>query len=660
MTRSGGRRGYRYGRWHGGADPLAAPYDLGNAIDEIGDSVLGGSGVREALRELLRRGTEGRRGLEELRRSVRERLRRARSAGSMDGTLKEVRELLDAALQAERRELFPDPDDAARLAEAELDALPEETAGAVRALKDYAWRSPEARQAYDRIQDLLRREVLDSSFASMKQALQNAGDAEMQAVKDMVADLSQLIDAHNRGEDTDQQFNDFMDKHGQFFPDDPQSIEELIDSLARRAAAQERMMAGLSPEQRAELGELMAQAMSDMGLASEIAHLQDALRQARPDLPWGQRGQVPDGEQALGMGDATSAVAELADLESLSSQLSQGYAGASLADIDEELLERALGRPAVDDLAALRQLERELERQGYLNRDGGKLELSPKAVRRLGATALRRVFAKLSATGRGEHDVADAGAAGELTGSSREWQFGDEQPLDVVRTVKNAVLRTAGSPRSDRRVRIAVDDFEVVETERRTGAAVALLVDLSYSMALRGTWGAAKSTAMALHSLVTTRYPQDAIQIIGFASTAQVLRPATLAELSVDTLQGTNLQHGLMLARRFLAQHRDAEPVVLVVTDGEPTAHLEDDGTPFFCWPPMPETIARTVAEVERVARGGATVNVFALDPDPSLMHFVHDLTARAGGRVFEPDPDRLGEYVVADYLRLRRGRRGR
>src|SRR3712207_3313827 len=220
-----------------------------------------------------------------------------------------------------------------------------------------------------------------------------------------------------------------------------------------------------------------------MGLASEMAHLQDALRQARPDLPWGQRGQVPDGEQALGLGDATSAFAELADLEALSNQLAQGYAGASLADVDEELLEQALGRPALDDLAALRQLERELERQGYLNRTDGRLELSPKAVRRLGATALRRVFAKLDATGRGEHDVADAGAAGELTGSSREWMFGDEQPLDVVRTVKNAVLRTAGSPRAegDRAVRIAVDDFAVAETERRTGAAVALLVDLSYS-----------------------------------------------------------------------------------------------------------------------------------------------------------------------------------
>jgi uncharacterized protein with von Willebrand factor type A (vWA) domain len=661
MAAPGGRRqrgrGHRYGRWHGGPDPLAAPYDLGRAVDEIGDSVLAGSGVREALRELLRRGSEGRRGLDELRRSVRERLRKARSAGRMDGTLQEVRELLDRALSAERRDLFPDPDDAARLAEAELDALPEDTAGAVRALKDHPWRSAEARRAYERIQDLLRREVLDSSFSSMKQALENATDQDMQAVKDMVADLSQLVDAHNRGEDTERRFRDFMDEHGQFFPDEPQSTEELIDSLARRAAAQERMMAGLSPEQRTELADLMTQAMSDMGLAGEMAHLQDALRQARPDLPWGQRGQLPDGEQSMGIGDATSAVAELADLEALSNQLSQGYAGASLADIDEELLERALGRPAVDDLAALRRLERELERQGYLNRSDGRLELSPKAVRRLGATALRRVFATLDATGRGDHDVADAGAAGELTGSSREWRFGDEQPLDVVRTVKNAVLRTAGLPRTDRAVRIAVEDFEVVETERRTGAAVALLVDLSYSMALRGTWGAAKSTAMALHSLVTTRFPQDAIQIIGFSSTAQVLRPETLAELSVDTLQGTNLQHGLMLARRFLARHRDAEPVVLVVTDGEPTAHLEDDGTPFFCWPPMPETIARTVAEMERVARTGATVNVFALDPDPGLVHFVHDLTQRAGGRVFTPDADRLGEYVVADYLRTRRGR---
>src|SRR3954451_21906554 len=450
-------RGYRYGKWRGGPDPLAPPYDVAAAVDEIGDQVLGGSGVREAMRDLLRRGIDGRRGVVNVAHSVRDRLRQARQAGRMDGTLEQVRQLLDQAVEAERSALFPDPDDAARLAEAELDALPQDTAGAVRALKDHQWRSPEGEAAYRQIEDLLRQEVLDSSFQGMKQALQAMQDgdsAAMQAVKDMVADLSALVDAHNRGEDTEQQFREFMDKHGQFFPDDPQSVEELIDSLARRAAAQERMLAGMSPEQRAELQDLMAQAMGDLGLQSEMAHLSDALRQARPDLPWGQRGSVPDGQQPLGLGDATTAVAELADLESLSQQLSQGSAGASLADVDEELLEQALGRSAVDDLAALRRLERELERQGYLQRSEGALQLSPKAVRRLGATALRRVFAQLSATGRGEHDVTDAGAAGELTGASRQWQFGDEQPLDVVRTVRNAVLRTAGQPKAGRAVRI--------------------------------------------------------------------------------------------------------------------------------------------------------------------------------------------------------------
>src|SRR3954468_23627684 len=238
-------RGYRYGRWRGGPDPLAPPYDVAAAVDEIGDQVLGGSGVREAMRDLLRRGIDGRRGLDQLRRSVRDRLRQARQAGRMDGTLEQIRELLDQAVEAERRALFPDPDDAARLAEDELDALPQDTAGAVRALKDHQWRSPEAAQAYQQIQDLLRQEVLDSSFQGMKQALQAMQDgspdatAAMQAVKDMVADLSALVDAHNRGEDTTEQFADFMGKHGQFFPDDPQSVEELIDSLARRAAAQE-------------------------------------------------------------------------------------------------------------------------------------------------------------------------------------------------------------------------------------------------------------------------------------------------------------------------------------------------------------------------------------------------------------------------------------
>ncbi len=643
------RRRYLYGPWHGGPDPLAPPYDVAEAMDRIGDDVLSGATPGEALQRFLRRGADGLRGLDELRRKLRRRREQLRDSGRLDGTLEQVRELLDRALDAERRALFADPDDLARLEEAELDALPPETASAVRALADRRWRSPEAAQAYQQIQDLLRSEVLDSQFAGMKQALQNASAEDMQRIRDMLADLNQLLSSHARGEDTAQALEDFLDKHGEFFPDRPSTVDELIDQLARRAAAQQRLMDGLTPDQRAELSGLIEQAFGDdMGLAAELERLRQQLRAARPDLAWGGDPRM-DGDRGQGLGDATSAIAELSDIEALDRSFSQSYAGASLDDIDEDAVARALGREAVDDLDALRRIERELTGQGWLTRRDGTLELSPRAVRRLGTTALRRVFARMHGTGRGHHDVTDAGAAGEPTGASRGWEFGDTQPIDVVRTVRNAVKR-----RGPGRVQLAVDDFEVVETERRTRAAVALLVDLSYSMALNGTWGAAKSTALALHTLVTTRYPQDAIEIIGFSQYARVLRPAELAGLDFDPVQGTNLQHALLLARRHLTRHRDAEPIVLVVTDGEPTAHLERSGEAVFCWPPLPETVTLTLAEVDRATRSGVTLNVFMLGEEPQLVAFMSEVARRNRGRLFTSDSETLGEYVVRDYLRSR------
>ncbi|MDQ1747373.1 MAG: hypothetical protein QOD07_1636 [Frankiaceae bacterium] len=645
----------RYGEWRGGADPLAPPYDVTDAMDEIGTDVLGGMTPAEAMRRLMRQGLGSRRGLDDLLREVRKRQRSARRAGRLDGTLEEIRELLDRALAAERSALFPDPSDDARFAETRLDALPADTARAVRELADYEWRSAEARAAYDEIQELLRREVLDSQFRGMKQALQSADPQAMARVREMMQALNDMLDADARGADTTEQFASFMEEYGEFFPDDPQTLDELVDSLARRAAAAQRLMNSLSPEQQAELAELMMQAMSDAGLAGEMGRLADALRARRPELDWSGREQMR-GNKPLRLGDETTALEEVADLDELEAALSQEYAGASLDDVDPELLERALGRNAVDDLEALRRLERELQRQGYLQRSEGELQLTPRGLRRLGENALRRIFAKLHAGDRGDHDTHDAGAAGDPTGATRRWEFGDEQPIDVVRTVRNAVMRGGGgSP-----VRLQVDDFEVVETERRSGACVALLVDLSYSMALRGTWAAAKSTALALHTLVATKYPQDAIQVIGFSKYARVLEPAELASLSWDMVQGTNLQHGLMLASRHLARHPDAEPVVLVVTDGEPTAHLLADGSAWFDWPTHPETLAVTMAEVERVTRRGATINIFMLDDEPGLVRFVESVARRNGGRVFASDADRLGEYVVSDYLRARRGRAAR
>jgi uncharacterized protein with von Willebrand factor type A (vWA) domain len=568
--------------------------------------------------------------------------------------LRQVRELLDRAVDEERRALFPIPDDSARMAEAELDALPSDTARAVRQLADYQWRSPEARATYEQIQELLRSEVLDAQFAGMRDALQNATPEDLERIRSMMNALNDMLDADARGEHTQEQFDEFMREYGDFFPENPANLDELIDTLARRAAAAERLMDSLTAEQRAELRDLMAQALGSSGLASELDRLQQGLRMARPDLRWGGR-QRMDGDEPLGFSDATGALAELADLEQLDDLLGQDYPGASLDDIDDDLIEEALGRQAVEDMARLREIERELRRQGYVERGGEGLKLTPRALRRLGTTALRRVFDVLDSRGRGGHDVRDAGAAGEVTGASREWRYGDEQPLDVVRTVRNAVLRSSSSGTD---LRLAAEDFEVVETERRSSAAVALLVDMSYSMELRGTWGEAKTTALALHALVTTKYPQDAIEIIGFSDYARVMSTGMLVDHDWDRVQGTNLQHGLMLARRHLDKHRDAEPVILVITDGEPTAHLAPDGFADFAWPPTPATIAATLAEVERCTRRGATINVFMLDDDPRLVAFMQELGRRNGGRVFMPRPGRLGEYVVADYLRSRRGRR--
>ncbi len=652
--------GYRYGPYHDGPDPLEPPYDVRGAVDELGESVLDGADPASALRDLLRRGMSGHRGLDDLLRRVRDRERELRSMGRLDGILEQARALLDTAIGQERAELFPDPRDEARLREAELDALPADTAQAIRRLADYEWRSAAARQTFEELKDLLRREVLDSQFRGMKQTLQQPDPEALRRVKDMMAALNEMLDADAQGTHTQQDFDEFMAQYGDLFPDSPRNLDELVDSLVRRMSAAQRLLSSLTDAQRDELSALMSQTLEDAGLAAEMGRLADALRARRPDMDFdGWPGEQMTGQDPLGLSEATTALAELADLAELQDALRQDYPGARLDDIDEEAVRRALGRQAVDDMEALRQIERELERQGYLQRNEGKLELTPKAVRRLGETALRRVFADLPEGGAGDHDQHDAGQAGEYTGSTRRWSFGDEQAIDAAATVRNALLH-GGLPAEGGPVRLSVRDFEVGETERRTSAAVCLLVDLSYSMALRGTWGVAKQTALALHALIRSRYPQDSIQVIGFSNYARELREIDLAGLGWDMVQGTNLHHALILAGRFLDRRPEHNPVVLVVTDGEPTAHLRRDGQYWFDWPPSPETVELTLAEVDKMTRRRATMNVFMLADDVRLTAFVEEVARRNGGRVLRALPENLGEYVVSDFLRSRRSRAGR
>ncbi|MGM1059141.1 hypothetical protein [Saccharothrix sp. Mg75] len=642
--------GYRYGRYVDGPDPLAPPTDLRAAVDELGREVMEGSSPESALRELLRRGVSGTRGLDDLT----ARLWRKRSAITrrhrLDGTLQEVQRLLQEAVQAERTALFPDPDDDARFREAVLDALPQSTAAAVRELAEYDWRSPQARESYGKIQDLLGRELMDQRFQGMKQAMANVGPEDVRRIQDMLRDLNDLLAAHARGEDTTERFQEFMGEHGEFFPENPRTVDELVDALAARAAAAQRVMNSMTEQQRQELAQLSQQAFGDSGIGSQLGRLDSLLQGMRPGEDWNGSARFR-GNTPMGLGEGAQAMADLAELDALAEQLAQSYPGAGLEDIDVEALVRQLGAEAGVDARRLAELERELRSQNLLERaPDGSLRLTPKALRRLGETALRGVVDGVRA--QGQRDNRSAGAAGELIGSTRPWAFGDTEPWNVPRTVTNAVLRSAGGP-----VSLDVVDVEVSETEQRSRAAVALCVDTSWSMVQDGRWVPMKRTALALHHLVRTRFRTDALELITFGRHAEAVDIGQLTALEGVWEQGTNLHHALLLAGRHVRRHPDAQPVVLVVTDGEPTAHLEATGEAEFHYPPLDRTLGKTLVEVDNLARLGASITVFRLGDDPRLTRFVDTVARRSGGRVVAPDEDGLGAAVVSDYLRSRKRR---
>lgn len=656
------KRVSRYSRYSGGPDPLAPPVDLREALEQIGQDVMEGSSPRRALSELMRRGTQNMRGADRLAAEANSKRRKLLQQNNLDGTLQDIKKLLDEAVLAERKELARALDDDARFNELQLQALPSSPAKAVQELAEYEWRSDEARQKYEQIKDLMGREMLDQRFAGMKEALENATDEDRQRVNDMLDDLNELLDKHASGQDSPEDFQEFMAKHGEFFPENPKDIDELLDSLAKRAAAAQRFRNSLSPDQRAELDALAQQAFGSPSLTNALDKLDQHLQNARPGEDW-EGSERFNGDNPMGMGEGAQALADIGELEQLAEQLSQSHAGAQMDDVDLDMLARQLGDQAAVDARTLSELERALMNQGFLDRDAdGQWRLSPKAMRQLGQMILRDVAQQLSGR-HGERDTRRAGAAGELTGATRPWQFGDTEPWNVTRTLTNAVLRQAGTGVAELPMQITVDDVEISETEQRTQSAVALLVDTSFSMVMENRWLPMKRTALALHQLISTRFRSDDLQIIAFGRYARTVSAAELTGLEGVYEQGTNLHHALALASRHLRRHPNAQPVVLIVTDGEPTAHLEDYGhdeggtSVFFDYPPHPRTIAHTVKGFDEISRLGAQVTIFRLGSDPGLARFIDQVARRVEGRVVEPDLDGLGAAVVGDYLRSRRRR---
>lgn len=657
-------RNARFGRYTGGPDPLAPPVDLTEALESMGEDVMAGYPAERALQEFLRRGGRDMEGLDDIAQRVAERRRELTENNNLDGTLQEIRKLLDDAVLAERGQLARDVnlDDIERiLAEMQLQNLPPSPAAAVNDLNDYTWQSTDAREKFEQIKDLLGRELLDQRFEGMKSALENATDEDRAATKAMLDDLNNLLEEHRSGAVTQERFDEFMDTHGDYFPETPKNIDELLDSLAERAAAAQRMRNSMTQEQRDELDALAQQAFGSPDLLDSLRELDANLQMLRPDEDW--RGAEPiDGEpsQGLGLGDGTGVFQDIANLDDLIEQLAQSSPGSSLDDIDLDSLRRMLGDDAVVNLEALKRLEAEIQQSGAFRRSpDGHLHLTPTAMRQLGKSLLRDAAERLSGR-QGSRDVRRGGVGGEASGSSRGWQFGDTEPWDVTRSVNNAVLRTVadgGDPSGG--VRLTIDDVEIQETEARTQACVALLVDTSFSMAMEGRWVPMKRTALALHTLVSTRFRGDDLQLITFGRRAEVTDIDRLTSMESEWEQGTNLHHALLLANRHFRKHPNAQPVLLIVTDGEPTAHLDRSGHAFFDYPPSPVTIGLAVRELDETTRAGARTTFFRLGDDPGLARFIDSMARRADGSVIAPDLDDLGAAVVGSYLGARRRRRG-
>jgi uncharacterized protein with von Willebrand factor type A (vWA) domain len=639
----------RYSRWDGTQNPFGPDLPIDELADQLAEDVLDGWGIDNALRRMLQDGMRDRfDGLRQIRERIqRMREEQARRTGRPD-PLAEFREKLEHIKDTERAALADDTSEEARFAELELDTLADNMSAQIRQLREYDWASPDAREEFEALLDDIRRQMLDASFRQISESMKEMSPEELARLKDMMADLNSLMEARAQGLGPSQeQFEEFMARHGGFFPENPQTFDELLEILARRAMAMSRYMASLTPEQRAELQSLMEDLMGDMDLAFQMDQFGRNLRALAPQMPWDQ--PMEGSGEPMGLSEGLDAIDQASRLEELEQALGQDYPGASLEDIDADRLRETLGEDAVRDLARLRAIEKMLEDAGVIARSEGRLELTPRGVRKLGQRALTRVFERLQIAQPGSHEVSDAGGADELTGSTRPWQFGDSFRLDLGRTVHNAVVRSGPG----KEVRLHPDDFEIAEAEHRTRTATVLLLDMSRSMPLRGHWLPAKRMALALHTLISTTYPEDHLEIIGFSDYARSMTPRDLAEVDWEPVYGTNMEHAFNLAGRALAKHRDASKQVLLVTDGEPTAHLEGEHV-FFNWPPVRETLEKTYREAMRLSKSGVTMNIFMLEQSPGLAGFIERLARIVGGRVFTTSGEEIGDLIVSDYVRMR------
>ena len=619
-----------------------------------------------ALRNLLQNGFdhdgERMQGLREMLERLRERREELLESGDVGGVFTDIAEKLRDIVDMERQNLAAhaeysaggdDADQAARDAAAEvernlrLDMLPPDLPGQVKSLQDYDFTSKKAQQSFDELLDELRNQLMQQAVDGMSEAMQNMSPEDLARMKDMMADLNEMLEQRANGEEPD--FDRFMDEHGDFFPENPETLDELLEAMAARMAAAQAMMNSMSPEQRAQLQALSDELLSDMDLQFQMSQLGENLQAMFPDMPWGQSYDT-QGVDPLNFGQAMDLMNDLGDLDQIEHLLQGASNPGALAEIDFERAAELLGDDTATSMEQMAQFTQMLEDAGLINNKDGALELTPRALRKIGQNVLDDLYTKLAADRLGRHNVAVSGVGHERNFETKPYEFGDPFTLNIERTVRNAVRRSGGGTP----VRLTPDDFEIERTERTTKTSTVLMLDLSLSMPMRDNFVPAKKVALALESLISGQYPQDYLGIVTFSEVAREVPAQDLVELSWDYVYGTNMPHGFQLARQMLARESGTKQI-LMVTDGEPTAHINAFGRPEFTYPPTRETINLTLKEVRACTRENIRINVFMLDATPYLTAFIEQITKMNGGRAFFTDNQNIGDFVLVDFVEQKR-----
>ncbi|HEY1829707.1 MAG TPA: VWA domain-containing protein [Acidimicrobiales bacterium] len=658
---------YDYSEWDGTQE--FTDLDPDDLLAGLTDDLLAGGDLDDALRRLLRSGMrtpdgEQIAGLRDLLDQLRRRRAELAAEGDPDGRMAELSARLDEIVSEERAgidELVDEAhasdderrmevtDDVATERRMALDLAPDDPAGRIQSLQHYDFVSSEAREQFEELLEELRREMADTFFEGASDALSNMSPEQMARMRDAYDALNQMLEQRERGDDLNPSFEEFMANYGDMFPGNPQSLDELLEQLAERMAAAQAVMNSLSPEQRAQLQSLMNAVLEDMDLRWQVDRLAQNLMRAVPDAGW-QRSVNFEGEGPMSLSRATDVASQMAQLDRMEDLMQGAATPVDLSEIDLDQVRQHMGEDAARSLDRLAKLTKSLSDAGLIERNGGQTELTPRGVRRLGQRALADLFGQINKDRIGDHSTVWVGSGHDREETTKPYEYGDPLNLHLTTTVHNAVRRGgAGVP-----VHLQPDDFEVVEVEALARSATVLLVDLSMSMPMRDNFVPAKRMAMALQTLISSKFPRDYLGIVGFSEVAREIKPDEIPTAMWDYVYGTNLQHALALARRMLT-HQHGTKQIIVVTDGEPTAHIDDRGEVFFNYPPVPETLRRTMAEVIRCTRSGIVINTFALDLQRTHYPFVEQIAQVNGGRTFYTTPDALGGYVLVDFLKHRR-----